>query len=149
MSGFTIDLMWQRQESELIPTEYSTEHRIKFNDYFELQGDIAPNWGGNPLNTNPEQAIASAVSSCHMMTFLALAAKVKWPVSSFKDKAEAYLNKGPNGRMCISVIELNPVIEFDNGFTISEDEVQKMHDKANKYCFVANSLATHVKVLIN
>ena len=149
MSGLTIDLMWQRQESKLLPSEYSTEHSIKYNDLYELQADTAPDWGGNPLNTNPEQALTSAVSSCHMMTFLALAAKVKWPVSSFKDRAEAYLDKGPNGRMCISMIELNPIVEFDSGFEITEDEIEDMHDRAHRYCFVANSLAEHVKIKIN
>lgn len=149
MSGLSIDLSWRRLESELLPKEYSTEHSIKYNDLNEVQGDTAPDWGGNPLNTNPEQALASAVSSCHMMTFLALAAKVKWPVSSFKDKAEAYLDKGPNGRMCISTIELSPVVKFDDGFEVTKDELADMHDRAHRYCFVANTLAKHVTIKIN
>jgi len=149
MSGLSIELTWQRLESELIFKEYSTEHIIKYNDLYEVQFDAAPEWGGNPLNTNPEQALAAAVSSCHMMTFLALAAKVKWPVASFKDRAEAYIDKDPRGKMCVSIIELNPVVEFDEGFEVSQDELEKMHDRAHRYCFVANSLADHVQIKIN
>ena len=149
LSELSIELTWQRQEAELLPNKYSSEHHIKYNDTFELQADAAPSWGGNPLNTNPEQALAAALSSCHMMTFLALAAKVKWPVASFKDKADAHLGKDPKGKMCISQIDLNPIVEFDAGFEITEDELAKMHGRAHRYCFVANSLAEHVQIIIN
>ena len=148
MSELSIELSWQRQESELLPNKYSCAHHIKYNDTFKVQADAAPSWGGNPLNTNPEQALAAALSSCHMMTFLALAAKVKWPVASFKDKAEAHLGKDPKGRMCISKIDLNPVVDFDVGFEVSKDELEAMHDRAHRYCFVANSIAEHVQINI-
>lgn len=149
MSVLSIELSWQRLESELIFREYSTEHIIKYNELYEVQFDAAPEWGGNPLNTNPEQALAASLSSCHMMTFLALAAKVEWPVANFKDRAEAYIDKDPNGKMCISRIELNPVVEFDAGFDISADKLTEMHKRAHRYCFVANSLADHVEININ
>jgi len=148
-SELSIELTWQRQETELLPNKYSSEHHIKYNDTYVLKGDAAPSWGGNSLNTNPEQALAAALSSCHMMTFLALAAKVKWPVVSFKDKADAHLGKDPTGKMCVSRIDLNPIVEFDAGFEISKDELEEMHKRAHRYCFVANSLAEHVEIKIN
>ncbi|SMX50011.1 Integrase core domain protein [Maliponia aquimaris] len=46
--------------------------------------DAAPDWGGDPDHTNPEQAQTPALSSCRMMTFLALAAKAGWPVAGHK-----------------------------------------------------------------
>lgn len=149
MSELSIELTWQRQEAELLPSKYSSAHQIKYNDTYILQADAAPSWGGNPLNTNPEQALAAALSSCHMMTFLALAAKVKWPVASFKDSADAHLGKDPKGKMCISKIDLNPIVVFDVGFEVSESELVEMHERAHRYCFVANSLAKHVKIKIN
>lgn len=149
MSELSITLTWQRQESELLPNKFSNEHHIKYNDSFELQADAAPSWGGDPLNTNPEQALAAALSSCHMMTFLALSAKSKWPVTSFKDRADAHLGKDPKGKMCISQIDLNPIVEFDAGFEVTEEELAEMHDRAHRYCFVANSLAEHVLIKIN
>ena len=149
MSELSIALSWQRQEPELLPNAYSSEHRITYNDTYELKADAAPSWGGNASNTNPEQALAAALSSCHMMTFLALAAKVKWPVASFHDKADAHLGKDPQGKMCISRIDLNPVVEFDDGFEIEKDKLDDMHERAHRYCFVANSIADHVEININ
>ena len=149
MSVLSIELAWQRLESELIFKEYSAEHTIKYNELYDVQFDAAPEWGGNPLNTNPEQALAASLSSCHMMTFLALAAKVHWPVATYKDKAEAYIDKDPTGKMCISIIHLKPIVEFDKGFELSAEKLVDMHNRAHRYCFVANSLADHVQIKIN
>lgn len=149
MSELSIELSWRRKEAELAPNKYSNEHSIKYNENYTLNADAAPSWGGNSLNTNPEQALAAALSSCHMMTFLALAAKVKWPVKSFKDKADAHLGKDPQGKMCISQIDLNPVVEFDDGFEVEQSKLEDMHERAHRYCFVANSIADHVVITIN
>lgn len=149
MSELSIELSWQRQETELLPNKYSSAHCIKYNNNYEIKADAAPSWGGNALNTNPEQALAAALSSCHMMTFLALAAKVKWPVMSFTDTANAHLGKDPKGKMCISKVELNPIVQFDKGFEIDQDKLEEMHQRAHRYCFVANSIAEHVEITIN
>ena len=83
MSDLAIELHWHRKEAVLEPGKYSAEHTVRFNNTYEVQVDAAPDWGGKPENTNPEQALASALSSCHMMTFLALCAKAGWPVTSY------------------------------------------------------------------
>jgi len=93
MSDLSIDLHWQRAEAYLKTGAYSAEHTIQYNNRFDILADAAPDWGGDAENTNPEQALAAAVSSCHMMTFLALAAKADWPVASYHDHAVAHLGK--------------------------------------------------------
>ena len=80
MSDLSIDLHWHRAEAYLKTGAYSAEHTIQYNNRFDILADAAPDWGGDAENTNPEQALAAAVSSCHMMKFLALAAKADWPV---------------------------------------------------------------------
>ena len=69
------------------PGKYTNSHSIMYNDQNKVIVDAAPDWGGSIEHTNPEQALAAALSSCHMMTFLALSAKAKWPVLSFSDHA--------------------------------------------------------------
>ncbi|MFT7525694.1 MAG: organic hydroperoxide reductase OsmC/OhrA [Arenicella sp.] len=149
MTALSVILDWQRQEPVLSTGKYSCAHTVQYNEHYSVRADAAPDWGGNLENTNPEQALAAAMSSCHMMTFLALAAKAKWPVSSYTDKAEAFLGKNPKGQMSISRIDLNPVVEFDEGFEISASDVRKMQDRAHRYCFVANTLAESVAFNIN
>lgn len=148
MSDLAIELHWQRNEPALQTGKYSNAHNVQFNTSHDIDVDAAPDWGGDPANTNPEQALASALSSCHMMTFLALAAKAGWPVASYHDYAEAHLGKNPNGQMSVTQIDLNPVVRFDTGFSVDADKLAEMQDRAHRYCFIANTLADSVKINI-
>ena len=149
MSDLSIDLHWHRAEAHLKTGAYSAEHTIQYNNRFDILADAAPDWGGDPENTNPEQALAAALSSCHMMTFLALAAKADWPVASYHDHAVAHLGKNPKGQMSVTQIDLNPVVRFDTGFLVSDDQMAEMQDRAHRYCFIANALADNVQVNVN
>ena len=149
MSELSINLSWKRNTPELAPGKFSSEHDISYNNHFKVKADTAPDWGGSAENTNPEQALAASLSSCHMMTFLALAAKTKWPVSSYKDHAIAHLGKNIKSQMIVSQIDLNPKVSFDDGFEMSNEELKKMHERAHRYCFIANTLDSGVVVNIN
>ena len=84
-----------------------------------------------------------------MMTFLALAAKMNWPVLSYTDNAIATLGKNSKGLMSVTKLELNPLVTFSDKFRVNPDEMKKMQDRAHRYCFIANSLSKEVKVLVN
>ena len=148
MSDLSIDLHWQRAEPELSAGKYSSAHTVQYNDGHEVQVDAAPDWGGDPANTNPEQALAAALSSCHMMTFLALAAKSSWPVASYHDRAVAHLGKNARGQMSVTRIDLHPVVRFDTGFSVDPIRLEQMQQRAHRYCFIANTLADSVEINI-
>ena len=149
MTDLSIELYWELGNKELKFGKYLTDHEIKINDNIKVKAGSAPEYGGNINNLNPEQALAAAMSSCHMMTFLALAAKMKWPVISYQDKALVYLGKNSKGNMCVNKIELNPKITFEDNFSVSNEEMKKMQDRSHRYCFIANSLSEDVDVIIN
>ena len=149
MSEISIDLVWKLGNGQMTPENYTNIHEIIFTPKIKITGDSAPDWRGNDININPEQTLAASLSSCHMMTFLALAAKMKWPVISYKDEAIATLGKNSKGQMSVTKLELNPKIEFSNKFSVDANEMKKIQDRAHRYCFIANSLSDEVKVLIN
>lgn len=148
MSDLAIELHWQRAEPAFEPGKYAAEHTVRYNNSHEVQVDAAPDWGGKPENTNPEQALASTLSSCHMMTFLALSAKAGWPVASYHDYAEAHLGKNAKGQMSVTRIDLHPVVRFDTGFAVDADALEQMQHRAHRYCFIANTLADSVEINI-
>ena len=148
MGDLSINLEWNLQEKLLNPEDLSKNHKIEINDNIFNSGS-APDYGGKDNEINPEQLLAAAISSCHMMTFLALADKMKWPVKSYKDKAYAYIGQNSKGKMCVNKIELNPIIVFDDNFSVSKEEMEKMQDRSHRYCFIANSLSTDVEIKIN
>ena len=149
MTKISIDLTWKLNNGKLTPGNYSNKHEIKFNDKISINGDAAPDWRGDKQNSNPEQTLAASLSSCHMMTFLALAAKMKWPIISYKDNAVATLGKNSKGKMSVTRLELSPKVSFSDKFTVDPNEMKKVQDRAHRYCFIANSLSDEVKVLIN
>jgi len=148
MSVLSIQLHWQRAERELLTGKYSNAHTVQYSDRYDLPVDAAPGWGGDPANTNPEQALSAALSSCHMMTFLALAAQAGSPVASYHDHAVAHLGKNPRGQMSVTQIDLHPVVRFDTGFAVDDAALTEMQDRAHRYCFIANTLADSVEINI-
>ena len=149
MNKISIDLTWKLNDDVLLPGKYSNKHEIRFNDQISIKGDAAPDWHGDKENSNPEQTLAASLSSCHMMTFLALAAKMKWPVSSYTDNAIATLGKNSKGKMSVTCIELNPKIKFANNFSVDTLKMKEVQERAHRYCFIANSLSEEVIVKIN
>ena len=147
MNELSINIEWNLQEESLKPETFSKNHKIYINDNIFNAGS-APEYGGKENEINPEQSLAASISSCHMMTFLALAAKMRWPVKSYKDKALAFLGKNSKGKMCVNKIELNPKIIFEGDFSVSSEEMDKMQDRSHRYCFVANSLSDEVEIII-
>lgn len=146
MTGLSIELHWMRKTPSMDVGGYDTDHEISFNDHDSLTGDAAPDWGGERNNVNPEQMLAAALSSCHMMTFLSLAARAKLPIATYSDHAVSVLGKLPNGRMAVTDILLSPRVTLDTGFSIEPGELEKMHTKTHKLCFVANSISARVRV---
>jgi organic hydroperoxide reductase OsmC/OhrA len=149
MSNLSIALHWQRTEAALQTGKYKNAHTVRYNENHQLPVDATPDWGGDVANTNPEQALASAVSSCHMMTFLALSAKAGWPVASYLDNAEAHLGKNAKGQMSVTRIDLHPVVKFDEGFDIDATMLEQMQHRAHRFCFIANTLADSVEINIH
>jgi hypothetical protein len=113
MSDLSIQLHWRRTEPELQPGKYSSEHTVQFNGNHEFQADSAPDWGGDANNTNPEQALASALSNCHMMTFLALVRRVKSPQRALANKLWQHRKVGwlwLCARSCQHCVDLTSVV---------------------------------------
>jgi len=149
MSDLSINLNWDLSGKDFIPGVYSADHIITINNEISISSSSAPEYGGNKNKLNPEQGLVAAMSSCHMMTFLALAAKMKWPVLNYSDKAIASIGKNSKGQMSVIKIELNPKVVFKNNYEVSHDEMVKMQDRSHRYCFIANTLSEEVEFIVN
>ena len=149
MSELSINLNWDLSDKDFIPGVYSADHIITINNEISIPSSSAPEYGGNKNKLNPEQGLVAAMSSCHMMTFLALAAKMKWPVLNYSDKAIASIGKNSKGQMSVIKIELNPKVIFKNNYEVSHDEMVKMQDRSHRYCFIANTLSEEVEFIVN
>ena len=101
---------------------------------------------GNPNYVNPEELLLGALSSCHMMTFLAVAARDGWVVDAYDDQALAYLEKNAEGRMAVARVTLRPRVKFGGERAPDPEALRKLHEKAHRGCFIAASVKTAVSV---
>ena len=146
MSTFAIDLKWKR-ETEFIYDKFNRSHTLLFPQSRQtLDASSAPEYLGNEDMTNPEEILASAVSSCHMLTFLAVASKSGYIVDSYEDHAEAILDKNEEGKPAITEVNLHPVIQFSGDKLPTAEQLKSLHDKAHRNCFIANSIKAKVSI---
>jgi organic hydroperoxide reductase OsmC/OhrA len=66
----------------------------------------------NPACVDPEEAFVAALSSCHMLFFLSIAAKKQFIVERYKDRAIGIMDKNDDGKLAMTAIHLHPEITF-------------------------------------
>jgi organic hydroperoxide reductase OsmC/OhrA len=146
MSEHKVTLTWQRGDTPFEYQKYSRDHTWKFDGGHEMEASAAPAYLGNPKNVDPEEAFVASLSSCHMLTFLAVACKKKFVMDEYTDEAVGHMEKNENGKMAITRVELHPKITFSGDLQPTEQELDEMHHFAHDNCFIANSVKTKVTV---
>ncbi len=123
---------------------YSRDHEVTTGSGVVLAGTSAPQFGGAADRANPEELLVAAVSSCHMLTFLALCARRGHVVVSYTDDAAGELGKNAAGRTAITKVTLKPSVRFE-GEAPSAEQLDALHTKAHEHCFIAQTLACAVE----
>ncbi|MBR9728463.1 OsmC family protein [Shewanella intestini] len=142
--GFKLTVNWQTSSSE--EGEFNRDHQITYGSGQVVNASSAVEYKGNAEKVNPEEGLLGALSSCHMLTFLAIAHLKRLPVVSYVDHATAELGKNEDGKVAVTKMNLFPEVVFGEGVEVSEAVIDKIHQKAHANCFIANSLACDVKI---
>ena len=145
MSEHHAKIDWERGSAEFTYDSYSRDHIWTFEGGVEVAASAAPSYLGSARLVDPEQAYVAALASCHMLTFLAIAARKRIVVDQYRDAAVGFLEKNQDGKLAVTRVVLNPKIAFANGPPPSE-ELKKLHSLAHDNCFIANSVHTAVSV---
>lgn len=145
MSAHTITLNWKRTTSDFNYKTYDRNHTVRFSGGTSMQVTAAPEYLGNPDLSNPEELLVAALSSCHMLTFLAIAAHKGLVVDNYTDEAVGILQKNAAGKMAVTEVTLRPKIVF-GGTQPDAATLHQLHEKAHDNCFIANSVTTEVRV---
>jgi organic hydroperoxide reductase OsmC/OhrA len=103
----------------------------------------APAFGGDPSRVNPEQLFVAALSACHALTFLFLAAREHLLVTGYADDAVGELAM-VDGKLRMAVVKLRPQITLDPDADVAKARV--LVDKAHRQCFIGNSVSAKVEV---
>jgi len=115
---------------------YSREHTIACGNKPAFAASADRAFRGNPELPNPEELLVAALSSCHLLSYLAVCALEEIAVVSYEDEASGtMLETGGAGRF--SRVTLRPRV------TIEGDRIERaleLHDVAHESCFIANSM---------
>jgi organic hydroperoxide reductase OsmC/OhrA len=148
MTDYKITAEWRLKGDDFAPDIYNRDHILDFGNQNHLCASATPDYHGNPLCVNAKQTLIAALASCHMLTFLALASKRGFIVTSYTDEATGNLGKNEEGRNAITKIELHPSVVFFHDKAPAQDEFDRLQHRAHEACFIANSLANCVQVII-
>lgn len=146
MSEHKATIRWSRAGKDFTYKTYSRDHVWSLNGN-EVPASATTAYLGSPNRVDPEAALVAALSSCHMLTFLALAANKGFVVDSYEDAAVGHLEKNAQGKLAVTRVELHPKIAFGGAKQPAAADLDALHEKAHKECFIANSVTTDVKVV--
>lgn len=149
MSKYHIGLEWDRGDTDFEYAHYSRDHAIVYGDNSRVCASASPDYYGNPSCLNPEQSFLAALAGCHMLTFLAIASKKGFVVDTYRDNCYAELGRNEHRKPAVVKAVLAPKVVFSGEKKPTEEDYHKLHDRAHDACFIANSIAQCVKVLVH
>ena len=116
---------------------YGRNHVIRIDGKPGLAGSADPAFRGDAARHNPEDMLVSALSTCHMLSYLHMATMAGVVVMAYRDAAEGRMVTEGNGGRFVEVI-LRPVVTITAGS--DEGKAEAAHDDAHHACFIANSV---------
>jgi organic hydroperoxide reductase OsmC/OhrA len=146
MSEHKAALAWERTTESFTYEKYNRDHVWQFDNGTKIGASATPAYLGNPAMVDPEEAFAASLSSCHLLTFLALACKRRLVVDRYDDEASAFVEKDPEGKLAVTRVTLRPRVIFSSEQQPADEVLAKLHHDAHELCFIANSVKTKVAV---
>ncbi|BFM09416.1 OsmC family protein [Halioxenophilus aromaticivorans] len=149
MSDYTAKIQWARSEGEtFVDKHYSRGHTWEFDGGVTVPASSSPHVVPPPYsvaaNVDPEEAFVAALSSCHMLFFLSIAAKRRYCVESYTDHAYGIMEQDQRGKTALTKVVLRPKAIFSADKTPTREQLEKLHHLAHEQCFIANSVTADV-----
>ncbi len=146
MSEHTATIEWRRETPDFAYETYNRDHDWTFDAGITIRASANPAYLGSESCVDPEEAFVASLSSCHMLTFMALAARKRYVVDSYKDQAVGILDKDSAGHLAMTKVTLRPEVRFSGQMIPSPEEVRQLHERAHHACFIASSVKTEIVV---
>lgn len=140
---------WRHASGDFVANTYDRAHEWAFDGGVVVPASPSPTIVPAPYSRedaiDPEEAFVAAIASCHMLTFLGIAAKRRVAIASYEDDAVGEMTANVEGRLWVSRVTLSPRIAFA-GDRPTDEEIARLHHLAHRACFIANSVRTEIVV---
>ncbi|WP_185209036.1 OsmC family protein [Chryseobacterium sp. C3] len=123
--------------------DYERSHEISAENKVLIEASSDPAFRGDKTKYNPEEMLLSSVSSCHMLWYLHFCSEAGVVVTDYNDFPTGIMTELANGSGHFTEVILHPEV------TVSEESMiekaTELHQKANEFCFIANSVNFPIK----
>src|SRR5580765_4835856 len=150
MSTYTATITWRSDSPDTFTkNQYARGHVWEFDGGVSVPASSSPHAVRVPYSVeaavDPEEALVASAASCHMLTFLWLAAKAGFNIASYTDNAVGEMPATENGSQWISKITLDPQIEW-LGDPPTAEQLADLHHRAHEGCYIANSIKSEIVI---
>ncbi len=150
MSTYSCVVEWQRHDAQFEARKFSRVHEWQFDGGVNVPASPSPQAVRAPMSSeaavDPEEALLAALASCHMLFFLAFAAKQGLSVETYRDEPTGSLGEVAPGRTGFTTIRLAPKVRCSGGQQPSAEQLAELHKLAHQHCYIANSLNVPVTI---
>lgn len=150
MADYSATVHWQRHGADFLAQRYSRVHQWSFDGGLAFSASASPQvvpgpWS-DPAAVDPEEAFVASLSSCHMLWFLALAAKAGWVVDDYRDVAIGQMRRDGAGKLAMTEVRLRPQVRFGEGREPEAAQLAALHAAAHAECFIARSVKSDIQI---
>lgn len=122
---------------------YDRSHTVTIANKPELHLTTDNPAVGDKTKLNPEDLLVSAVSSCHLLSYLYVCALEGVVVIDYSDNATGTMIEQEAGDGQFQEITLNPMVTVADSSMI--EKANDLHHKAHEICYIANSVNFEVR----
>jgi len=148
LSEYTSTVIWRRDGQIFTDNQYSRAHTWQFDGGLSVPASSSPYVVPIPYsvaeNIDPEEAFVASLSSCHMLFFLAIAAKRGFVVDEYHDEVVGVMGRNEEGNLAMTKVTLRPLVRFSGDRQPSREQLGRIHHLSHKQCFIANSVKSEV-----
>lgn len=116
---------------------YGRDHVVSAEGKHSIEGSSDRVFRGDVDRWNPEEMLIAALSQCHLLSFLHVAASHGIVVVEYTDAATGTMEQTSNGGGHFTSVTLRPRVIIESGDLAI---AQKLHAEASGKCFIAASV---------
>ena len=138
--GYALDLTWVGNTGTGTSgyRDYSRELLIEFDGKPLLSASADPAFFGDASLHNPEDLLLASLAACHLLSYLALAARADIVVVSYRDHASGTMAENGWGGGRFTEVVLRPQVVVADVAHVAA--ATALHDDAHAACYIASSV---------
>ena len=141
---YAAHLRWsgERGDAAMSYRAYDRTYVVEVDGKPALTGSAGPHFRGDASRWNPEDLLVAALSSCHLLSYLAECSRAGIVVTAYEDDAEGEMTL-IDGKIRFREVVLRPKVTIEDPARVADAEA--LHEGAHRACFIANSVNFPVK----